>query len=318
MNLLKACTIRLLLLLPMPCFGCLNIAGTDIHGHSTSSGGDTYVGRRLREAMASDPRKMTAKEIFGRSDSEVGQEESVAVDKIYAGETAAAIELLIALETKHPGNATTAANLGTAYELAGDNRNALKWINLGIERNPGEHQGTEWLHSLILEAKIAAAKHPDQPLPQRLIPLPSSFSSTDAVRIQGKSRGIAEIEHALQHQLRERLVFVKPKDVYVADLIYSLAIITANVGSLEPSVDLLELAETYGFVEAPLLQTQKRQWQSLVWWSMFKKWSLRTLIGVGFIWFLWFSYRNKWFFLRRSDYLAHQEMKHRAKMKSGG
>ena len=72
-----------------------------------------------------------------------------------------AIELLEELEKKSPGQYAVAANLGTAYELNGDNRKALEWIKKGVERNPESHFGTEWLHVKILEAKIAIEQNPE-------------------------------------------------------------------------------------------------------------------------------------------------------------
>jgi Flp pilus assembly protein TadD len=51
-------------------------------------------------------------------------------------------EVLVEAERLHPGNYQVAANLGTAYELLGDDENALVWIRKGIERNPDSHYGT--------------------------------------------------------------------------------------------------------------------------------------------------------------------------------
>jgi hypothetical protein len=45
--------------------------------------------------------------------------------------------------------------------LTGKNEKALRWIREGLRRNPNSHSETEWLHVLILEAKIAAAKDPE-------------------------------------------------------------------------------------------------------------------------------------------------------------
>ena len=63
--------------------------------------------------------------------------------------------MFLALERRYPGHHETAANLGTALELAGHDAPALQWIRIGIRRNADEHYGSEWLHVRILEAKIA-------------------------------------------------------------------------------------------------------------------------------------------------------------------
>jgi len=78
----------------------------------------------------------------------------LAVALLHTGETQEAIRLLQEVETEHPGAYQTAANLGTAYELAGDNANGLKWIEEGVKRNPDSHGGSEWIHVAILKAKI--------------------------------------------------------------------------------------------------------------------------------------------------------------------
>ena len=82
------------------------------------------------------------------------------VARLLTGKIDAAIALFRETEKKFPGNARVAANLGTALELKGENEEALKWIREGVLRDPSEHEGSEWLHVRILDAKIALAKDP--------------------------------------------------------------------------------------------------------------------------------------------------------------
>src|SRR5688500_11183557 len=51
-----------------------------------------------------------------------------AVTLLHVGETAEAIRILHALEKEKGGHYITAVNLGTAYELGGDDVQALRWI----------------------------------------------------------------------------------------------------------------------------------------------------------------------------------------------
>ena len=44
-----------------------------------------------------------------------------------------AIKLYLKIEKLEPNRYSTASNIGTAYELAGQNENALKWIKKAIE-----------------------------------------------------------------------------------------------------------------------------------------------------------------------------------------
>ena len=82
-----------------------------------------------------------------------------AVDLMYLGRAAEAVALLQKLDSER-GDYAVAANLGTAHELAGQNREAKKWIEEAIRRNPDSHHGTEWLHAEILESKIQQENNP--------------------------------------------------------------------------------------------------------------------------------------------------------------
>jgi tetratricopeptide (TPR) repeat protein len=62
------------------------------------------------------------------------------------------------IEKITPGRYSTAANLGTVYELLGQNDLALKWIKKAVEIDPTSHEGSEWIHVKILEAKIKGDK----------------------------------------------------------------------------------------------------------------------------------------------------------------
>ncbi|MBB1193759.1 hypothetical protein DNC80_08775 [Flavobacterium sp. SOK18b] len=65
-----------------------------------------------------------------------------------------ALQLYFSIEKTNPNRYSTASNIGTIYELIGENEKALKWINKSIKINPKAHKESEWLHSKILEAKI--------------------------------------------------------------------------------------------------------------------------------------------------------------------
>ena len=74
----------------------------------------------------------------------------------YNGEYLRAKAIFIEIENKSPGLYATASNLGTTYELLGQNDLALHWITKAIKINPNSHNGSEWIHVKILEAKIKA------------------------------------------------------------------------------------------------------------------------------------------------------------------
>jgi len=148
----------------------------------------------------------------------------LAVVRIIEGRYAEAIDLLRKLDKSHPDLGMTAANLGTALELNGDDVEALKWIREGYRRDPREHVGSEWVHVRILESKIALEKDPQwldthtvlgvqfgsEDLPRTPDPLPVDHT--------GRTRSISEAFAAAGYQLFERVLFVKPPDAVVADL----------------------------------------------------------------------------------------------------
>lgn len=148
-----------------------------------------------------------------------------AVLLVHAGQAPRALALLQEAEKQSPGHYEIAADLGTAFELSGDNEQALKWIKEGIKRKPDSHQGSEWLHVKILEAKIAMKRDPKW--------LESNFVSGVDVGQHGESielksslprgnRGqlltLAEYQDHLFYQLHERLQFLSPKDPIVREL----------------------------------------------------------------------------------------------------
>lgn len=134
---------------------------------------------------------------------------------VFAGRFDDAIAVLVQLERDYPGRYATAANLGTAYELAGDVPRALEWIKTGIARNRNSHDGTEWLHVAILECKLKLAKDPAWLRHHHVLD-----------GCEDKDRLTREV--ALEYQLNERLYFIKNDDPIMCDLLYEAARTTNN------------------------------------------------------------------------------------------
>lgn len=70
------------------------------------------------------------------------------------GKIQEAIAILEQLEKEKPNEYKVIANLGTAYELAGRNKEALLYIRRAMQLNSQSHQGSEWFHIQVLEAKL--------------------------------------------------------------------------------------------------------------------------------------------------------------------
>jgi tetratricopeptide (TPR) repeat protein len=179
-------------------------------------------------------------------------DQNVAVALVHLGRYREALKIFEKVEKRYSGKYVTAANLGTTYELLGQNDQALRWINEGLSREPESHYGTEWLHVKILEAKIALEK--DSKWLERNSVLgidwdesnrnPSAdISVTDN---RGQQKSAKDIEDALAYQLHERIEFVKPPDPVVAQLLFDLSNLLRRSRSPEHSAAIQQLAIDYG------------------------------------------------------------------------
>jgi hypothetical protein len=242
---------------------CINMEGVSIDGNyvMVPADMDTPIVTHLRESMRGKP----SRRVRTLSDS-ANRSEAEAVRDIFTGNYAAAIVKLQALETATPGNYSTAANLGTAYELAGDNKNALHWITEGMKRNEASHYGTEWLHKKILEAKIAMESDSDYLKKNPILPFAESPNQNRdfTFNYDGRLLHREELLSALRYQLGERMLFVKPTDPVVADLLYSFAILEASTRTLEPAVELLQLAKEYGYHDTADLDARIARYQQII------------------------------------------------------
>lgn len=180
------------------------------------------------------------------------------VSLIRKGQYKKAIKVLHEAEKRIPNVATTAANLGTAYELDSDNEKALYWIKKGVERDNHEHAGTEWLHVKILEAKIALEKDKDWLTEHNVIGLPIHAFNKEAIDrykeednmfsrqafgtpfyvtdFLNNDHELIDILRAIQYQLDERVQFVKPTDPVVADLYHTMALIQHGLSPKIPAL----------------------------------------------------------------------------------
>ncbi|HEV7406148.1 MAG TPA: tetratricopeptide repeat protein [Chthoniobacteraceae bacterium] len=186
----------------------------------------------------------------------------------HLGEYEKSRRLLEEAEQKHPGNAAVASNLGTVYELLGENEKALKWIKKGIERNPKDHAGTEWLHVRILTAKVALAKDPKWLEAHRVLE-PYVDYGQEAHPSTSNPAKAKERSRALAYQLKERLEFVKAPEPIVGELLFSLANELTLSGAVEPAVGVYELAAEYEPMQADLLKKRTEHAKEVV-----RKWRI--------------------------------------------
>lgn len=177
---------------------------------------------------------------------------AIAVALLHLGKTERALKILQKLERATPRSYYVAANLGTAYELLGDNERAYKWIAESIKRYPESHFGTEWLHLKILKAKQAIKKDPKWIETNSVIGINWESIGSDLSKVQVTGHGdivhnADAVKKAIEYQLHERTEFVKPTDPTVASLLYDLSHLVRHSKSPEHGDLVLAAAHTYGY-----------------------------------------------------------------------
>ncbi len=237
--------------LPMPpAFACINDYDPNREVIFASQG----LAEDLKHVVLREP--WTARRDRLRRAVEAGgdykQKNDYAGALMHTGDPKAAIQILEAIERTNPGLYQTASNLGTAYELAGDNKKALEWIRKGIQRNPKSHESSEWIHVRILEAKIALSQGLDWESEGSILglgfahnPKPKPPASLPAGN-SGEPLSLGQVRSGLKYQLRERLQFVKAPDPIVASLLLDLGnIIAVESGGFGLAQGMYELAASY-------------------------------------------------------------------------
>ena len=179
-------------------------------------------------------------------------ENRIAVALIHLGRIEEALAILEKLERTKPGSYDVAANLGTAYELMGDNDNAIKWISEGMKRNPESHFGTEWLHLKILRAKLAIKQDSIWSNNNSVLGIDWNLAGRDLSQVavvddQGLVHDAASVQKAIEYQLHERTEFVKPTDPTVASLLHDLSHLVRLSKSDEHGNMVFGGAQLYGY-----------------------------------------------------------------------
>lgn len=191
------------------------------------------------------------------------------------GEYTEGLKILQKLIWKHPYEYNIVANLGTAYELNGQNDSAFKYITRAVEINPKSHEGSEWIHLKILEAKIAMEKDPEYLKKHSILDL-SVMPGEDYSESQIKR--FIKIKKELAWQLKERTSFVPPTDVLVADLLFDLGNLVAVTDYLESSIPVFDKSIEYGPADEHKVRDRRNKLQRTIWLR-----KINTYAGWGII-----------------------------------
>lgn len=164
-----------------------------------------------------------------------------------------AIKLYLEIEKLEPNRYSTASNIGTAYELLGQNEQALFWIKKAIDIDPSSHKNSEWIHVKILEVKIKG----EQFCTTNFM-LNTAFGSEILPHSQMTKKQLQELSDALYYQLNERVSFVRPKDKIVAQLLFDLGNIAFLLGNYDDASADYKQAKLYGY-EGELIEQRLQE-----------------------------------------------------------
>ncbi|MNV17740.1 Tetratricopeptide repeat protein [compost metagenome] len=152
---------------------------------------------------------------------------------VKGGKVKEALVIFEALALAYPDEYSIIANLGTTYELSGNNEKALEYIRKGLKLNPDSHGGSEWIHVKVLLAKIALDKDPDY------------LSNHTVLNLSTKQEESEEVRKQLYIQLKERFPFCKAPDPVMADLFVDLGDCYLHSISFEHAKGLYQIAKIY-------------------------------------------------------------------------
>lgn len=146
------------------------------------------------------------------------------------------------IEKLEPNRYSTASNVGTIYELIGENKKAYDWINKAVKINSKSHNESEWLHLKILEAKINGANYINSDFLLNL-----SFGNEEQPKSNLTKKERDKLIKSLYHQLNERISFIKSKDKIIGLLLFELGnLLVLNKDYFEANC-VFDKAFEYGF-----------------------------------------------------------------------
>ncbi|MBD0254239.1 MAG: hypothetical protein ICV83_00860 [Cytophagales bacterium] len=174
------------------------------------------------------------------------QQSDIAVQLARLGEYGPSLRMLQRLYRQHPGEYALAANLGTLYELNGKPDSALFYIRRGMALNPTAHQGSEWVHVRILQAKLNGQKDPDWLAHHAVLGIHGGAKKDT---LEGYYPYLDTVMH-ITYQLQERIPFTPAPDRLMARLLNEYADLLARELSMESAFTAYQMALVYDPADA--------------------------------------------------------------------
>lgn len=169
-----------------------------------------------------------------------------AVHLIKLGRYAEAEKLLDSLLKKHPAEYNVVVNLGTLYELKGENKKALDYLRKAVQLNKDSHGGSEWFHIRVLEYKLR--NRITQQIPGDTI---LDFSS--------RKEEASETANGIAWQLQERIPFTPVPDPLMAKLLLEYGDFLAEKISIRGAYVIYGIAGEYDQPQQLPITERKKQ-----------------------------------------------------------
>lgn len=224
-------------------FACLNETRILLNGKITISDEESPVpyGRNYLESK--DEIELKLKEVYKDwiDNKNLDDYSDYGVLLVYLGRYQEALKVYESIEMIMPGLYTTAANIGTIYELLGKNELAYNWIEKAVKIDPKSHYGSEWLHLKILQVKMN-----QKPLSTSFL-LGTEFGTSVIPKSNLEKEKLRDLKYQIYYQLDERVSFIKPNDEIVALLLFELGNICAITDDATSAYRVYKRAKEYGY-----------------------------------------------------------------------
>jgi tetratricopeptide (TPR) repeat protein len=126
-----------------------------------------------------------------------------------------ALALMQKIHRGHRNEYGVVANLGTMYELNGELDSAYFYIKRSIELNEEAHEGSEWVHLKILEAKMNMRDDPNWLFSNDVLGLKLQRINNDE---EDNGHLIEDEAYDVLWQMRERIPFTSEIDLLMAKI----------------------------------------------------------------------------------------------------
>lgn len=196
-----------------------------------------------------------------------------AVLQIKIGDREEGISILEKLHAQYPDEYNIIANLGTAYEIVGNDQKALELLKKAVAINPISHYGSEWIHINLLEQKLGAKQY------DKIINLGiKDFSQWVIDKSYVFPRPADSLKIQIAYQLHERIGFIKAPDSAVGRLVLDFADIVAKTDVRDSATFFYNYAVYYNPALQAIVNERKKvlaeehkvvddtfRWASVMW-----------------------------------------------------